>query len=267
MKLLFADEADQNAGGGSKFFVYGAAMFDAGKVKRLTESVTKIRVNAGYEPNDVLKFAAADKPKQVRKEKWIEAKCAVLELARRQNVRFFGYCVHHGITKNQCHADKLKFGANTVISKFQQYLKENNDVGFCFFDRWDNDQHFAFQRAKFLERSSHDNIYLRSENVVGFATICDGSSHLASIADICVGSFRYVVNEPKRDIAGKELARLLRPLFWGISSSDGKFIDDRGLIMRPRNWRLEYKTFAPDYSETKRRLIDWANSDLNRDEE
>jgi hypothetical protein len=43
------------------------------------------------------------------------------------------------------------------------------------------------------------------ERVIGFGSTTDGASHLASIADVLIGSFRYCVNEEERDIAGRAM--------------------------------------------------------------
>jgi len=68
-------------------------------------------------------------------------------------------------------------------------------VGIAFLDRLPVKNACQYLKEKFqvgLELDGGGT--LRLENVVAYASTCDGASHLASMADILLGSFRYCVN-------------------------------------------------------------------------
>ena len=52
------------------------------------------------------------------------------------------------------------------------------------------------------------------DKVIGYSLTCDGCSHLASVADIVLGAFRYCVNEPNNEAAGGKMYPLVSSLMW-----------------------------------------------------
>ena len=75
---------------------------------------------------------------------------------------------------------------------------------------------------------------------MGLASTCDGASHLASIADILVGSFRYCVNEPDNDVAGKAMSPTLVKLMWKKYENHVPYVRDLGFILRPQTVTQEH---------------------------
>jgi hypothetical protein len=89
------------------------------------------------------------------------------------------------------------------------------------------------------------------------AFTCDGASHLSSMADILLGSFRYCVNEPERDIAGKAMLPALVPLMWTGTSEGKQYVRERGLNLRPK------KVNTPAHQEEYDKLMDRLQGYLN----
>jgi len=79
----------------------------------------------------------------------------------------------------------------------------------------------------------------RLERIMGFASTTDGASHLASIADILVGSWRYCVNEPEMDIAGKAMFPKLMDLMWKRTFNGKLYVRDFGIVLRPQEVQVE----------------------------
>ena len=92
----------------------------------------------------------------------------------------------------------------------------------------------------------------RLEKVVGLATIADGQSHLASLCDILVGSWRYCVNEPAQDIAGKAMFPKLMDLMWKRKLGGKLYVRDYGIVLRPMEvLKPKYKQ---EYDDLRARL-------------
>lgn len=77
------------------------------------------------------------------------------------------------------------------------------------------------------------------------------------MADILLGSFRYCVNEPERDIAGKAMLPALVPLMWTGTSEGKQYVRERGLNLRPK------KVNTPAHQEEYDKLMDRLQGYLN----
>ena len=207
MFLMLADEADAEQGKGQRFFVYGAVFVQADNIKVLSDTVETIRKQAGLKPTDSFKFADKSRPENVTKEAFREAKSKVLDLAAKYGTVFCAYAILHELAGNQTHKDLVLFGANTLLGKFNEYLGMYKETfGMVLFDRIPVEHPYRYLQQKFqVGLTFPDGKTRRLERIMGLASTCDGASHLASIADILVGSFRYCVNEPDKDIAGRAM--------------------------------------------------------------
>jgi hypothetical protein len=58
------------------------------------------------------------------------------------------------------------------------------------------------------------SIKRRLDRITSIGFTCDGASHLSSMADILLGSFRYCVNDAEKDKAGRVMLPKLVPLMW-----------------------------------------------------
>lgn len=255
MYLFYADEADQD--GAKEFFVYAAAFIPSEAALPICERVEKLRISAGYLETDPLKFSPRSKPEQVSREDHAQIKNDVLELAREFEVKVCCQVTPHVIATNQGTGTTVKWGANTLIGKFDQFLSESGKLsGVALFDRhtfFDQFEHFREIHQLGLD---FDGKRSRLEGICSMAIQSDGSSHLASLADIVVGALRWAVNEPEKDKVGSILLKLVAPLFWGKVGNDGvKRINERGFCIRPLN--IKHDGYRADVEALRNRLISY----------
>ena len=123
MYLMYADEADQD--GSKEFLVYAAVFFPAEKVLELHNSLVKLRYKYGFKDADHLKFSTGTKPPHVSRDDHTNIKNDILDLAIQNSCQTCCYVIPHAIAKGRSHEDRLKFGINTLLMKFDQFLSEN----------------------------------------------------------------------------------------------------------------------------------------------
>lgn len=261
MYLMFADEADREQGRGQKFFVYGAIFVEAARACELHEAIKELRVKAGYAPEDKLKFANKDRPDAVDRDAHREVKAKVMELAVEHNVQFCAYAMLHDIARkerNKTHEELVKYGANTLLGKFNEYCSQTEDgYGIVFFDRMPIPREHQYLREKFTHGLTFSNGRTRPlDRIVGLASTCDGASHFSSVADVVLGSFRYCVNEPDRDLAGRQMLRTIVRLMWKRQYGKRYVVRDHGLVLRPQTVK------APQHQAEYDALVDRLNDYL-----
>lgn len=236
MFLMFADEADREQDRGQKFFVYGAIFIDSARARDLHSAVAEVRVHAGYTAGDSLKFADNTRPAAVDRDAHRAAKARVMELAIEHGVQFCAYAMLHEVARNKTHEELVQWGANTLLGKFNEYCSVTPDGhGLVFFDRMPIAHEHRYLREKFTVGLTFPNGRSRRlDRVVGLASTCDGTSHFSSVADIILGSFRYCVNEPERDIAGRAMFPNIVRLMWKRSRDGRQYVRKVGLVLRPQ---------------------------------
>jgi hypothetical protein len=74
---------------------------------------------------------------------------------------------------------------------------------------------------------------IRLDRVLGFGHAVDGSSHLSSVADVLLGAFRYCVNQPENEEAGKAMFPVLMSMMWKRERGGKVYVNDCGLVFRP----------------------------------
>ncbi|WP_434619652.1 hypothetical protein [Tabrizicola sp. M-4] len=263
--FLFADEANPEQTDPNKFFIYGGVIFPTSAIGLIHDEVEALRLDLGLSVQDQLKFNSRSKPKSLTTEQHTAAKQVIYEIAARHGVKFIGYAVLHAIARKKDHSTLVEFGANILLAKFNQFLGENKATGWANFDRLNTEKPYAYLQAKFENRQSTEDSHIRLERVLGYSFTCDGASHHSSVADIIIGGFRYVMNEPERDVAGRAIVQAIGPIFWGKQNSEGvTFIGERGLVLRPKN--LSAPSYQADYAEVKARLTDWSRT-MNENEQ
>lgn len=256
--LLFADEANPEQTDPAKFFIYGGVFVPIERTERIHCAIENLRAAYGFESLDQLKFQTRSKPKKISVDQHTEMKAAIYEIAAANNVEFCGYAILHAITAKKDHATLVEWGANILLAKYNQFLSEKDSKGWANFDRINTAKPYKYLQDKFANRVEVDGTPVTLENIVGYSFTCDGASHLSTLADVLVGGFRYIINEPTRDVAGKHIVRSLGPLFWGQVKDGVNFIGDRGLVLRPTE--VKAAKYQADYEETRSRLTAWSKS-------
>jgi hypothetical protein len=72
---------------------------------------------------------------------------------------------------------------------------------------------------------------------------------MCSVADVLLGAFRYCVNEPDNEEAGKVMFPTLLSMMWKRKRNGKVEVDECGLVFRPQNireakHRAEYDALA-----------------------
>jgi hypothetical protein len=252
MYLMFGDEADADQGRGQRFFVYGAVFINSAATEYLHDGIQRLRERFGYGDRDSLKFSGC--PKGMSLQQHTEIKKEVVRLARNHDAVFCGYAISHAIAKGQTHDNLVLFGANTLLGKFNEFLADKRDVGIALVDRMPVGNPYQYLKDKFqigLELSN--GVTRKLEKLIGYASTCDGASHLASLADILVGSFRHCVNEPERDIANAAIfPTLIRVMWHREKDAETKELLEYGLTLRPE--KIGVEVLRREYEELTTRL-------------
>jgi hypothetical protein len=133
MYLMYADEADQD--GSREYLIYGAVFIPAEASVALHDELVSIRDVHGFEATDLFKFSTGTKPPDMPREAHTAAKSAVLEAAHSYQCVTCCYVIPHAIAKGQTHENRLKFGVNTLLSKFDEFLTSvGSQGGIAFLD-------------------------------------------------------------------------------------------------------------------------------------
>ena len=123
MYLMFGDEADKDQSAGKKYFVYGAIFAPTNSLAALHAEIEKARVAAGYAATDSLKSSSNSRPKGITPEKHRELKNTVMKIARETgNIKFCAQVTLHELARDQEPDDRVLWGANTVLGKFNTFL-------------------------------------------------------------------------------------------------------------------------------------------------
>jgi hypothetical protein len=241
MFLMFGDEADAEQGRGQKFFVYGAIFVEVDAAKTLHTAIRDLRDKNGFAATESLKFADSTRPQELTREEFRDVKKEAIRIAKVHDVKFCAYLTSHALARNRTQDDLVLFGANTLLGKFDEFLgTDRDDCGIALMDRIPVEHPYRYLKEKFQTGLTFPNGDTRRlERVVGLASTTDGASHLASVADVLIGSFRYCVNEEERDIAGRAMFPDLVRLMWKRRLNGRNIVQDYGLVIRPQEVRFE----------------------------
>lgn len=238
MYIFLGDETDPEAGSG-EWFIYGGVFVPVAEVGALHLALDSLRQEFNLAPTDQLKFGSRTRPQQLSQADHTQLKSRVIGLARPHGVKFCAQVVLHELARNVDQRELVRRGANTVLSKFNAFLRETNEFGLALLDRQPNP--YDYIRQKFQVGLEFEGGRIeRLERITGFASTCDGASHIASLADIILGGFRYCVNEPERDRIGRLLLPQIAQIMWYERVGTHYYLRERGLVTRPREIRREH---------------------------
>jgi hypothetical protein len=257
---MYADEADQDAPE-KRYLIYGAIYVPSDAAHELTKTIIAKRVEYGFPPEALLKFSTGTIPTGVTREAHAALKSDLLAAAAEANVRAVCYVVQHDLARTTSKEVKLKWAMNTLVYNFQKFLRNHvNDCGLVFFDRTTD-----FKQEEYLKELMQHGLPKRDgkripiDRIIAANSTQVGLSQLNSLCDVVVGSFRFVFNEPDKDIVGKKLFKQLAKFIWGDISADGKkwYVLDKGLIFRPKEFTvIDYEA---DKEATVRQLVYYMN--------
>ena len=109
--------------------------------------------------------------------------------------------------------------------------------------------------AVYVPLTFQDNPSIRLDRILGFSQAADGSSHLCSVADILLGAFRYCVNEPDNEDAGKAMFPALMKMMWKPERGGKADVNDCGLVLRPV--KIQEPKHQAEYDSLTQRLQEY----------
>jgi hypothetical protein len=259
MFLMFGDEADAEQSRGQKFFVYGAVFIPTNNIVALHTELEKARKSAGFADTDSLKSASRSRPKHVSAETHRDLKSRVMKVAHEVgNVKFCAQVTLHELARNQKHDDLVLFGANTVLGKFNAFLSESKSFGYTLLDRVPVENPYRYLKEKFqVGLTFSDGKAKRLDRILGIAHTVDGSSHMCSVADVLLGAFRYCVNEPENEEAGKAMFPTLMRMMWKRERGGKTYVNECGLVFRPAT--IKEERHKVEYESLQDRLQGYLN--------
>jgi hypothetical protein len=254
MYLMFGDEADKEAVQGKKFFVYGAIFVPTNSISTLHAEVERLRAAAGMAATDSLKSGTNTKPKSMTADSHRKLKNDVMMAAREKgNVRFCAQVTLHELARNQDHDDRVQWGANTILGKFNTFLRGQSSYGFAIMDRMPVKTPYGYLKEKFqVGMTFPEKASVRLDRILGLSHGADGTSHLCSVCDVLLGSFRYCVNEPDNEEAAKAMFPTLMQMMWKGKESGATRVREFGLCFRPL--AVDAAKFKAEYDALETRL-------------
>jgi hypothetical protein len=234
MYALLTDETNLEASEAVRFFTYGGLIVPMAKIPTLHARIEEIRKAAGYGPADRLKFETKARPKGVTIEAATKAKREVVAAAIDCGCLFIACVVLHAIAKNQGIEKTIQFGANSVIAKFNTYLGQEKSHGIVAMDRLPKGTEFDFLSEKFTKGLSMPKGDAQAlDRIMMFSSTCINASHMSSVMDIVLGSWRYCINQPKNTDAAKTMMNELVKLIWHVKQGEDIRAHELGLLFRP----------------------------------
>ncbi len=250
MHLMLTDETNVRPSEDATFFIYGGILFPLDVLSALDRGIAQIRSEAGFLPQDQLKFATPTRPDYVSQKAHTTAKKRIVDLCLANDIKFIVHIIHHGIIRHQDPDQQIQWAADYVIGRYNHYLTQIGDDGICIVDNLPVSKQFQYLADKFslgLQLRSGRN--RRLNHILLFGSTCINAAHANSAMDIILGTFRYCINNPRNIPAAREMISKIIHLMWHLRDGDTYHVIDRGLIIRPPLARLrnDYLAFKPDY--------------------
>ncbi len=193
MHLLYCDETNLEKRKGD-FLIYGGVVVEAQQALALSHAMDKLRARHSVPRDYLLKFNPG--PEGFTHQQFIALKYEVMQLATEHDVKLIAYVVLHDMARSPDEARRK--GINTVCYHFDCVLNRVGGPGMVLIDRFNDEGNAidAHLRDKFtigitgLPYSAET----RLANIIGFHYSAIGQSHLPSLVDVLLGSFRFAVN-------------------------------------------------------------------------
>jgi hypothetical protein len=248
MQILLTDETNRQPSREAKFFVYGGLVLTVEALSTLHAEIEEIRRTAGYHAGDELKFDTHARPAHVTVEEATEAKRQVIDCAKRAGCIFIVHVILHNIITNQDADQQVQWAADYVIGRFNQYLTYINDDGICIVDNLPNRAEFRYLSQKFAHGLTlATGTHITLDRIKLFASTCVGASHVNSVMDIVLGSFRYCINNPQNPDAAREMLGSVASMMWGRRVGEDLQVRGRGLILRPEISDIHFEPYRHEY--------------------
>lgn len=255
MYFLFADETNTQPkyNEGVKFFVYGGLIIPGNKLLEMDEEICRLRKKYGYRNEDSLKFDTNSRPVHLSKEDFAKIKHDVVALCIRLECKLLLYVVLHKIARSKGLSTTIKWGADCIFQKFNNYLLEKESSGMAFVDRMSDTSEYKILTEKFTVGLKYSTGTTSLNKIRLYASSCDNASHFNSVADVVLGTFRYCINRPFNTGAAKVMMKNIIKLLWSVRIRPGVLDPfERGLTFSPR--RQKDAAYKAEYDNLTKQL-------------
>ncbi len=252
--LLYSDETNKEQSKTSKFFIYGVIFMPLERLFELHTMVNQVRKEYGFKRKDVFKFDTNSKPKYITSEIHRLAKDAVLIGSATLGLKFVANVVLHEIARRKSTDETIRWGANTILRAFQQFLNEKDALGICVVDRLPFKGYYNYLKDKFQDGLSYPTESRPLGRIIMFASSCQGASHVGSVTDIILGAFRFCVNDITCGTVTQDILPKVIRLMWYKRLGESVQLQNYGLIFRPL--KVMETKFQKEYELLAARLID-----------
>ncbi|MEP3632555.1 MAG: DUF3800 domain-containing protein [Shimia thalassica] len=216
MILIYCDESNLDAKSGD-FLLYGGLTIDAQSYSKFSTEIWEIRKKHKIPTDFKAKYLPA--PKGMKKNDYSQFKKDCIDACIANKCNFLVYQTLHDVAKDTDLARRN--GINELCLNFSYILKNEEETGLILVDRFNDkgnrvDAHLAEKFSTGLTGLPHTTTYPLT-NVVGLHYSAIGQSHMSSMIDIVLGTYRTAINIYSRKTGQEKLAEeilgKLHPLF------------------------------------------------------
>jgi hypothetical protein len=201
---LHTDEtnADRKQG---RFFIYGGLVATADQMANAHEMVCDIRGRYGFRPSDSLKFHTRSRPADVSHEDWTSAKSDAISGAANLGMKMIVTVVHHDIAAKKSDETRAVWALENLAHHFgHRFLSKHGSFGAICIDRLPESYSYPQLERMFRSELEINGSPREIPGVIHYSVTTEGASHINSLVDICLGSFRFCANAVFEDSERKE---------------------------------------------------------------
>lgn len=234
MEIYCCDETNAQAKKNVRFFVYGGLVVHSDAVGSMSDQIDVIRREAGFPPEASLKFRSSSRPVDVPHDAWTQAKSATISACVDHGASFIAAIIHHQIARGQ-KSHLTEWQLNTCIGEFNRRLVSSRDYGLVIVDRIGDQREYSLLRDKFrVGGTTPWGKTHEFKRIVSYSATSDGASHIASAADVVLGSLAYCINQQEGDASRcRSIFRNIEPMLRDPDARAGEGWSKRGLIFNP----------------------------------
>ncbi len=212
MYTLLGDESNRTATDG-EFFIYGGLVLETSKLGDLSQGVASLRVEHQLPSGHPLKFSLSTMPEGWERQQFHDLRSDVLRLATALGAKMIVYAVLHNVARTKTAEEVQRMGMNSILNRYSTFLEKKQSWGLAMLDQ-DN---LIFKNIREIHR---DGLMVEGKNITLGPQIASvlafdaNGSHLATVADLAVGAFRYCVNSLPKVGEEESVSKMVASRHW-----------------------------------------------------
>lgn len=243
MYWLHTDETNVGRGHG-KFFIYGGLVTTPKQMTEAHARVEQIRRKYGFSKSDTFKFDTNTRPKSISIADCTSAKKEAIAATADLDIKMIVTAVHHAVAKNKSDDDRGIWALQNLCSHFNfRYLEPQSIYGAVCVDRLPERYSYKQFEAMFRAEIDFGKAKFNLPRIIHYSATSEGASHINSLVDITLGSFRYCANaafsenQRQKEVA-KEIGPQLSQILWTGHSSNTTYVHN-GIKLYPKDWQRD----------------------------